>query len=300
MLTIEIFDVGHGACSVVTLPNGRRIMVDCGCDTDRSWWPSVYFMGVPIDLLVLQNLDADHIQDIAGVLDRLKPRAIYSNPSVDAAALAELKAEHGMNGPLTKVHQLLARFGPRMGPWRVPLPDDVEATLWYLTHDPHAALETNDLSVVLTVRYGTFRIVFGGDLERRGWLAHLSNFGFWSALGPSNVFVASHHGRRNGLCAEALTAASPEIVVISDKEMTHASQETVKEYRRYCRGIPDYTRTPDNIFMPWPRRHVLTTRKDGDVRIEVAPDGRYTVTKHDVVRETTMLTRDLLGSGYAA
>ena len=300
MMTIEVFDVGHGACSVVTFSNVPRIMIDCGCDADRPWWPSVHFIGVPVDLLVIQNLDSDHVQDIKDVVQWVKPRAIYSNPSVDASVLATLKAEHGMNGALTTIHGLLARFGPKMGPWRVPLPDGVEATLWYLDYDPSTGLDTNNLSVVLTIRYGEFRIVFGGDLERRGWLEHLSGFGFWSALGRSNVFVASHHGRQNGLCVEALRAASPDIVIMSDKKKVHMSQETVDEYRGYCRGIPDYTRTPEYPFGPQPLRHVLTTRRDGDIRIEVRPNGTYWVTRHDVVRERQSFARGLLGGGYAA
>ena len=29
-MRIEIFDVGHGHCTVLTAPNGRRMMLDCG------------------------------------------------------------------------------------------------------------------------------------------------------------------------------------------------------------------------------------------------------------------------------
>ncbi len=33
MMRVNIFDVGHGACSVITCPNGGRVMVDPA----RSW-----------------------------------------------------------------------------------------------------------------------------------------------------------------------------------------------------------------------------------------------------------------------
>ena len=36
-MRIEIFNVGHGQCAVLTAPNGRRMMLDCGdrWDDDR-------------------------------------------------------------------------------------------------------------------------------------------------------------------------------------------------------------------------------------------------------------------------
>ena len=38
-MQIEIFDVGHGHCTVITAPNGRRMMLDCGQRwDDRTFW----------------------------------------------------------------------------------------------------------------------------------------------------------------------------------------------------------------------------------------------------------------------
>ena len=69
-MQIEIFDVGHGHCTVITAPNGRRMMLDCGQRwDDRSFWtPSLHYFNQTIDLLALLNLDEDHVRDFDSVM----------------------------------------------------------------------------------------------------------------------------------------------------------------------------------------------------------------------------------------
>jgi hypothetical protein len=45
-MRVDIFDVGHGQCAVVTAPNGRRVMLDCGDRWgERSFWtPSLHYL----------------------------------------------------------------------------------------------------------------------------------------------------------------------------------------------------------------------------------------------------------------
>jgi beta-lactamase superfamily II metal-dependent hydrolase len=69
-MQIEIFDVGHGHCTVITAPNGRRMMLDCGQRwDDRTFWtPSLHYFNQTIDLLALLNLDEDHVRDFDSVM----------------------------------------------------------------------------------------------------------------------------------------------------------------------------------------------------------------------------------------
>ena len=41
-MTVHFFDVGHGACTVITAPNGKRLMIDCGYSVSRGWRPSTH------------------------------------------------------------------------------------------------------------------------------------------------------------------------------------------------------------------------------------------------------------------
>src|SRR5829696_7998995 len=87
-------------------------MIDCGFRLDPSWFPSVTFGRQWLDLLLLGNLDEDHVQDLKYVWQKVRLGAIFSNPSVNAAALATMKREHGMAEGVRHAHALLSYFGP--------------------------------------------------------------------------------------------------------------------------------------------------------------------------------------------
>jgi len=275
-MKIEIHDVGHGGCALVTCPNGAGIMLDCGLRTDPAWFPSVSCMGEYINLLVLQNLDEDHVEDLPYVWDKVRLGAIYSNPTVTAAALAAMKREQGMNEGVRHVHAILNRFRPGLIGARPNL-GDVRA--WAYTNRYGIDFnDTNNLSVATFIGWGSFTILFAGDLETKGWQALLRIPDFVADLATVTVLVASHHGRANGCCDEVFKIVRPEIVIFSDDTKQYETQETDGWYRQRVRGIPDFDSTPDPIF-GFKKRHVLTTRRDGTMIIQVSSSGGYMVTR---------------------
>jgi len=94
-MQIEIFEVGHGQCTMITAPNGRRMMLDCGdrWDDDRFWTPSLHFFRQTIDLLGLMNLDEDHLRDFKNVMRDCTVPWILSNPTVGSREFAALKKD---------------------------------------------------------------------------------------------------------------------------------------------------------------------------------------------------------------
>ena len=109
-MRIDIFDVGHGNCALVSCPNGARIMVDCGYLSDPGWFPSVTFAGQFIDLLVFSNLDEDHVDDLPYIWRDVPLGSIFSNPSVTAPALAAMK-------PAAPTRPSCASTPPISAPW---------------------------------------------------------------------------------------------------------------------------------------------------------------------------------------
>src|SRR5579864_8209578 len=65
--------------------------------------------------------------------------------------------------------------------------------------------DTNNLSLVTFVEYGTFCIVYPSDIGEAGWKQMLLNSAFSTLLRRVNLFVTSHHGRESGCCAELFT-----------------------------------------------------------------------------------------------
>jgi hypothetical protein len=116
------------------------------------------------------------------------------------------------------------------------------------------------------------KILFPGDLEKPGWKAHLHNPMFIAELRATTILVASHHGRESGFCEEVFQFLQPQAIVISDKSIIHDSQEIVPQYRSSVWG--DGIRVTNESD----RRHVLTTRCDGDILFQIEDNGNYCVT----------------------
>src|SRR5690349_13874806 len=84
-LRIYFLDVGHGDCAFIELPNGARMMIDCGCGVDQ--WPSKLlkhfkvtasenpivipnlFAKYGLDNLVISHPHGDHLADIESIHD---------------------------------------------------------------------------------------------------------------------------------------------------------------------------------------------------------------------------------------
>ncbi|GAI81526.1 unnamed protein product, partial [marine sediment metagenome] len=117
--------------------------------------------------------------------------------------------------------------------------------------------DTNNLSLVAFVHYDGMGIIFPGDLEKAGWEALLLRQSFRDHLERVNIFVASHHGRDSGYCEEVFNYCTPDIVIISDKEIVHETQKN--NYAKHAIGVL-FNSGPD-------KRYVLTTRSDGMITI---------------------------------
>ncbi|MEF2557394.1 hypothetical protein VQ044_14090 [Aurantimonas sp. C2-5-R2] len=274
-MRIDIHDVDHGGCTVITGPAGHRLMLDCGLCSDRPWYPSLAYKHQRIDTLMLMNLDEDHCEDLPYLWRDCPIGGLVSNPTVDARALRAMKAECGMRDGVTTATGILERFGPGfLGNWS----HNLGGVAWHVFWNRYRVdfTDTNNLSLAALIRFGAFTILFGGDLERAGWRQLLTIPDFRAKLAETTVYVASHHGRENGCCDEIFEICSPELVIFSDGRKQFGTQETRDWYASRTGGIPDYTK-PGGLFGLQPRRKVMTTRRDGTISIDVANDGRFSV-----------------------
>lgn len=85
-LQIWFLDVGHGDCAYIQLPNGAKMMIDCGGGDNH--WPSLLLkhykvtkneksVSIPnkpevkhgLDMLVITHPHGDHFSDIQSIHD---------------------------------------------------------------------------------------------------------------------------------------------------------------------------------------------------------------------------------------
>jgi beta-lactamase superfamily II metal-dependent hydrolase len=260
-MRLEIFDVEHGQCALLTDDNGQRMMLDCGHNSATGWRPSLHLdrLGVKsLDWLVVTNYDEDHVSDLPNLLHTVDIRLLLRNRTVSGTDLRKLKSEHGCGKGIDSLASMIGRFTGSA----TNIPSFGGMTLkTYYNNYPSEFDDENNLSLVTILSWPHFKICFPGDMEKAGWQKLLERQDFRSAMSDVHVFVASHHGRENGCCDElfSLTRMRPQIVVISDGDIRYKSQATVNWYASKASGINFKGNS----------RTVFTTRSDGKLNFDI-------------------------------
>lgn len=268
-MILDIFDVEHGACALVTTSNGKHMMIDCGHNAATGWRPGTALLRAGItqlDRLFITNYDEDHVSGYPDLLGKVVINVLGRNTNVQPNAIRYLKTEDGMGpGIEALVHSIEGVFtgGP---PSAFEDFGDTSFSLYFNQYGtpPFGFDDENNLSLVVFVKCGHHKVIFPGDMEKAGWRMLLQNPAFVAELNTVNLFVASHHGRENGYCEEVMNLC-PQIkaVIISDQKTGFQSQETTELYRKHAAGF-DYNGT---------FRRVLTTRRDSSIQIQMPPAG---------------------------
>lgn len=265
---LKIFDVRHGFCAALISDN-KLILIDCGHDS-HSFRPLewLYSQGYRhIEALIVSNFDQDHISDIEAIRDYFTVGSLVVNPTVSAGTLKSIKIE---GGPISDQMKILINS---MADPNINSIEHIPHTMgnvsmeFYCVYYPHET-DTNNLSLVTFLQFGTSYIIYPGDLEVSGWKKLLTVPDFVEKLQNVNVFIASHHGRVNGYCEDVFKYCTPEIIIVSDQERSFSTQEHDK-YARHVSGVNLGTSLNPNI------RKVLTTRKDGHLTLSKIGNHTY-------------------------
>ena len=268
-------------------------VIDCGHNGTTGWRPGNFLRSrlgrTHVDYLLITNVDQDHISDLANMIrSGISIGVLVSNAQVSPETLRRVKLGCG---PLTADTETYLAMRTGGGPPGSGTPFNLAMggfSLQQFCHDATLFNNTNDQSSVFFLSYGPFKMLFPGDLEKAGWRAHLANPSFKRELMSTTILVASHHGRENGFCEDVFDFLHPQAVVISDKSVVHGSQEMVPDYRQIVGGHGI------QLTNEMTRRHVLTTRRDGDIVFSILDgNGNYQVTTL-VTQEGLSLERRLM------
>lgn len=279
-MALRIWDVEHGACAMLHHTEngiaGALAMIDSGDTGD--WNPANFITGTlrrrRLDFLFITNADQDHMSGLQGLWDAgVDVAVMHHNPTFGPAAFEAVKRQ---SGPLTRDAQ---RYLQNLRTFTAPIERPFDQIMGGITATAFCNpwpqfTNTNDLSFAVCIKYGSFGILFPGDLEGPGWRALLARQDFRAVLGQVDVLVASHHGRENGYCEEVFQFCRPKAVVMSDKAIVHDTQDMTQTYRNhvvrnYANGVI--------VRSSGRRRHVLTTRRDGWIQFEVNDQGAFTI-----------------------
>lgn len=267
-MKFQIFDVSHGFCGYLISDNGNVMLFDCGHNDRTGFRPSEYLPEkgcTAIERLVIQNYDEDHVSDLPNLREALPIQVLRRNKSMEPKTLETVKKE---SGPITPAMESTIDMARQYSQDVInpPLFLNIEYSTFYNTYPEFT--DTNNLSVVSFIHYDGMGIISPGDLEKAGWLKLLEIESFRNNLKKVNIFIASHHGREGGYCEEVFKYCSPDIIIISDKEITHETQKN--DYAKHAKGVP-WNGGPET-------RYVLTTRSDGMITIDKEIGKGYHIT----------------------
>jgi len=270
MTVLQIFDVEHGNCALLTCTNSMRMLIDCGHNTSMGWYPGNHLRGLNVsylDMLVVTNYDQDHLSGFPNLADCVSIGNIVRNTSVAPNAIRGLKSDDGNISPAMDrfVNTVSYQFEP---PGAVPALQ-FPGVEWTAHRNAYPAFtDENNLSLALSLRIGAVTLLFPGDLETAGWRYLLrTDQSFVNVAKHTTVLIASHHGRTNGICPELFDeyGCRPELVIISDDCHQYDTQATTSYYGTKASGIKGFRGRGD--------RRVLTTRDDGSITIKWGSTG---------------------------
>ncbi len=266
-LHLTVMDVGQGDAMLVTLPNGRTLMVDAGGVSlrgdfdigDRVLGPALRARGiVRLDYLAITHSDSDHIGGAASLAKDFAPKEVWAGTFV---------ANHE---PTLK---LLAVADRRRATWRwLQKGDRLElgGVELRVHHPPPPDWERqkvrNDDSLVIELRYGQVSMLLTGDIGREVEQALIPTLD----LLPIVVLKSPHHGSGTSSSLEFIEMVKPDVVVISNgrgNTYGHPVPYVLERYRT----------TGARIF-----------RTDQDGQIELATDGQSLTIRTHVGRTSTV------------
>ncbi len=225
----NIFSVGHGASFFLEFPDGRNVLLDCGCFTAPKkvgntiactlWNKNVR----QIDLLILSHADSDHYNAVDTVIEHfpiqrvLVPPNMFKKNNEFVCRLKKILTDRMIEIVYADAETDLAQFGyPELTVLHPPRID------WSSIDGSH----TNQYCLTLRLEFAGKTILFPGDLEDNN-APFLQKSPF-----KTDLLLAPHHGGKVERYQNLLNWTKPETVIISGGSFQNNSEEEMKLRRQ--------------------------------------------------------------------
>jgi competence protein ComEC len=257
-LHLTIMDVGQGDAMLVTLPNGKTLMVDAGGVSlhgefdigDRVLGPALRARGIGrLDYLAVTHGDPDHIGGALSLVRDFGPHEIWYGTYVN-------NHEGSM--------QLQSMAERRRASWRwLQAGDRIDmGGVELRVHHPGVVdwqrqKVRNDDSLVIELRYGQVSMLLTGDIGREVEQSLLPSLD----LLPIVVLKSPHHGSGTSSSEEFIQKVRPRLVLIS------------------CGRANPYGHPVPQVMTRYEAAQAVVFRTDRDGQIEIQTDGNTVAAK---------------------
>ena len=232
-LTITMIDVGQGDGVFIQDPYGGTYLIDGGSSNVSAvglyrMEPFLLSQGISkIDYVFLSHGDDDHFN---GVIEMIENQRL--GIAIDTLVLPS--SEPDGESVLTELAKVALENHIRV----VTIEKGqqiVNGQLEIRCLGPASNLvsrDRNDYSMVLSLRYGSFSMLFTGDIEEAGERALFIN----EDLSHHTILKVSHHGSRTSSAQFFLEEVNPRIALISagqNNRFNHPSSEVVERIESF-------------------------------------------------------------------
>lgn len=256
-LQLQVLDVGQGDSMLLTLPEGRRMLIDGGgipafgkgrrpqLDIGEDVVsPYLWRLGVHnVDIVVLTHAHEDHAGGLRALIENFRPREIWSSANNQGGeAWQRIKLAAASTGATLK--QFRAGMQWRQGPLQFQVLSPAQ------DYQPESTPGNND-SLALQVTYGRHRFLLTGDMEKYSEVQLLGK------LEKIDILKVAHHGSRTSTTVDFLKGTRPAAAIVS-----------VGEGNLYRHPHAEVLRRLETM-------RIATYRTDTMGLITVESDGRY-------------------------
>lgn len=278
-LKIIVFNVEHGFCALIKSPTGRTLLIDC--DKASYFSPIKYIVENELtdcvdegtfyfSKFILTHPHGDHLEDIERLMD-YPPSIIFRQSDYTCNEVKESNSESGSekidiysdwqetyNQPACEID-----WGFHIYHKAYLNPSETKNL------DESKAINNSSIPIVISYQGTEYskKFLFGGDLEKEGWLELLKRSSFRETIKDTDFFITSHHGHSSGYCKEIFENMGKPILNIVSARSRDESVESAYSSNDNASGTE----------INGKKRYMLSTRNDGNICIEVSSEGKYSL-----------------------
>src|SRR2546426_4792899 len=238
-LGVAFLDVGQGDGSVIKLPNGKVMVIDC--NIERATEDIVEFLkrtGVKrVDYLVVTHPHYDHMSGLREIAEHFEVGELWRTEFTRRQEDESTESWEKYQQYERAVKLMESRGTKIVYPKAAGRPFRAEGDAKIYCYSPasgvpQGAQDIHTDSIVLHVSYGKSSVTFGGDMNKEGWEKIATHYDI-----RSSVLHASHHGADTGCNEAAVRQVRPEYTVISvgPNNFGHPHEGALEIYRRNSR-----------------------------------------------------------------
>jgi beta-lactamase superfamily II metal-dependent hydrolase len=264
-LELRFHNVGHGQAVHIFTPDSKVVVVDLGSSEDFSPLRWLRSYTDTIHKLIITHPHGDHISEILQ-LDRMG----FNIHQLWCPRWLSRQDVLGQNQPTYRPH--LDRYFSLVAEYNADIAEGQQvgdpavtggAEIRQFVAADCGTSAINNHSGVVVVTYAESTVMIPGDNEPPSWNSLLTQPQFMAAALKTDVFMASHHGRESGHCADIFALIKPVLCVVSDGRVMDT--DCTSRYSGHASGWTVFSRSSPSRE----ERNCVTTRCDGAVEVQL-------------------------------